>query len=107
MKPMTKLLLTGILAVTTLTESSWACGQRCQPVRSFIQTTPSPNVRSPQPQPTQPFQPPTNFQTNPNGLKDNNTVINDLPIEAKLAIRAAAAKVRAGSAVRQPVRTLQ
>jgi hypothetical protein len=105
MKPMTRLFLVGLLAVTAVGDSAWACNPRCQPNRGYIQSAPPLDVR-PQPiQQPQPFQPPPNFTPSPNGLTANDTVINDLPADAKRAIRAAAAKVQTNSTFRQPTRS--
>ena len=90
------LVLASLLTLTILGGSASACNQRCRPVGQASQGQPP--ITRPQPQQLSP---------SPNGLAANDEVINDLPVDAKLAIRAAAAKVRTSSSIRQPVRTVR
>jgi hypothetical protein len=94
MKRYAKLFLAGMLAMTTVGGSAWACNPRCQPVGGAIQRMPPANVRLQQLPPS----------PSPISLSANDVIVNDLPVEAKLAIRAAA-KVRTNPGIRQPARS--
>jgi hypothetical protein len=85
--------LASILALTILCGSAWACNPRCRPAGGTTRSAPPSNVIRQQIPPS------------PNGLGANDVIVNDLPADAKRAIRAAAAKVRTNPGVGQHART--
>ena len=94
MKRFAKFFLAGAMTLTTLGGPAWACHPTCRPAGAS-QGVPS-NVR-PQPQPEPEQLPPTPAPDR--GLTLNDDVINDLPADAKLAIRAAARKAGKGPVI--------
>lgn len=113
MTRLSQVFLVSLVALTTLNDSAWACQSRCRPTGRPILVTPPANIRqqpvpptsSPNSQrPLPPAPAPAPAPTpSPNGLTANDVIINDLPAEAKLAIRAAATagKVRMQKEFRQ------
>src|SRR5258708_7424169 len=110
MKTLSRILVGCLLGLIVASNSASACGPARYPAAPFRVTPPnfpfppqmgippSPNPRTapaPAPAPAPAMLPAPNSQ----GL--NETVINDLPNEAKRSIKAAAAKARANTLVRQ------
>jgi hypothetical protein len=93
-----KLALAALLTLTALSGPAGACDSRHRrPACGANQGKPPANF---QPQQFQPLQ----FQPLPNGIAAGDQIINDLPPDAKLAIRMAAAKAQASSGFRRTSR---
>ena len=99
MNAISKVLVAGFVGLVVASESASACGHRCPVRQGNVQAVPQMNNF---PQLNDVPQPIPNLPTpGDSGLTQNDSVINDLPADAKRAIKAAAAKGRANVSVRQ------
>jgi hypothetical protein len=93
MKAFSKVFVAGLFTFVAMANLASACGHRCPANNGAVRPVPQFNT------PVEPIPMPPSPSAN--GLSLNDSIINDLPADAKRAIKAAAAKALPRTAVRR------